>query len=500
MERRLFLQVTAPTALIGLLLFAVCLVSAWSVNHLQSRLSSILASNVTSLEAAQDLEVTLRKLRFHCYRYLLESERARVDSSLHQDLLADDRAFRLALEEAERTAYLPQEIEYIGEIRSAYQRYQEQFQELSRRPPSLKPNYAELAGLNPVQPVIEPCERYCDINKQQMNQISRDSERVSQLLRVVLLLLGFVGPVSGLLIGWNMARGLSRSMHSLSVRIQGMAHHLDQEAGDVRIVPDGDVGNLDRQLEQVLHRVQDMVRQLQAHQRELFRAQQLSALGQLAASVAHEVRNPLMSIKMLVEAALRPNNPRPFTQDNLRVVHGAVARLEKTVQGFLDFARPPALQRGVCDLRAVANEALDLVRARAEQQKVKMNLAAPPEPLFGDVDRAQLGAVLVNLYLNSLDAMPAGGHLQVRLAAHAKEVILSVVDTGTGIRPETLARLFTPFASSKPTGTGLGLCISKRIVEDHGGRIEGGNRPEGGAYFTITLPHLKKESHHESHE
>jgi two-component system sensor histidine kinase HydH len=494
MERRLLILMTAPTVVIGLLLFVVCLVSAWSVNHLQSRLSFALASNVASMESAQELEINLRKLRFHCYLYLIEPKQGKANTVLLSKLRADDRDFLLALEEAERWALTAQEKEYVGEIREAYHHYQEQFQELSQKPPPQQANYDELAELNPIRPIVEPCERYFNFNKEQMNQTQQESERVSRLLRGVLLLLGLVGPASGLLVGWSMARGLSRSMRSLSVRIQGLAQHLEPEAGVLRVVSEGNAVDLDQQLEQVLQRIQDVVRQLHAQQRELLHAQQLSALGQLAASVAHEVRNPLMSIKMLVEAALRPNNPRPFTQENLRVVHSAVVRLETTVQGFLDFARPPALQRGVCDLRAVVSEALELIRARARQQKVEAVLDCPEQPIFADVDRDRLCAVFVNLCLNGLDAMSGGGRLEVRLRPESEKATIQVLDKGKGIAPEVAEKLFTPFTSGKPTGTGLGLCISKRIIEDHGGQIDGSNRPEGGACFTVTVPLLSRSA------
>jgi signal transduction histidine kinase len=111
--------------------------------------------------------------------------------------------------------------------------------------------------------------------------------------------------------------------------------------------------------------------------------------------------------------------------------------------------------------------------------------------VLGDVDRGQLGTVLVNLFLNALDAMPHGGRLEVELepaTAVGRSIHLRVTDTGTGIPPEMAGRLFTPFASTKATGTGLGLSISRRIIEEHGGRISADNRPEGGASFTITLP------------
>jgi signal transduction histidine kinase len=141
-----------------------------------------------------------------------------------------------------------------------------------------------------------------------------------------------------------------------------------------------------------------------------------------------------------------------------------------------------------------------LIRARARQQGVEVEAHDPEEPVQGDVDRGQLCTVLVNLFLNALDAMPHGGRLAVSLeTSPTAEVRLGVADTGTGILPEVAGRLFTPFASSKPTGTGLGLSISRRIIEEHGGRITACNRPEGGACFTITLP-ASGESRVESRE
>jgi signal transduction histidine kinase len=133
-------------------------------------------------------------------------------------------------------------------------------------------------------------------------------------------------------------------------------------------------------------------------------------------------------------------------------------------------------------------DALALVRARAGQQEVQLRGALPDRPVVAPVDRGQLGTVLVNLLLNALDAMPGGGRLEVGLGVSRRgEITLGVSDTGAGIPEAMASRLFTPFASTKPTGTGLGLCICRRIVEGHGGRIAGENRPAGGARFTITL-------------
>src|SRR5262249_37758334 len=158
-----------------------------------------------------------------------------------------------------------------------------------------------------------------------------------------------------------------------------------------------------------------------------------------------EVRNPLTGMKMLIQAARRDGNPRPLTPEDLRVIHGEIGRLEQTVQGFLDFARPPAPQRLACDWRDVVTPATDLVRAPARQQRVETTAACPAGPVGGVIDRGQMCTVLVNLFLNALDAMPRGGRLEVRLEAPPGEgVRLSVADTGPGIPEEMAGRLFTP--------------------------------------------------------
>jgi signal transduction histidine kinase len=179
------------------------------------------------------------------------------------------------------------------------------------------------------------------------------------------------------------------------------------------------------------------------------------------------------------------------------VIHGELVRVEQTVQGLLDFARPPVPRRSTCDLRQVVDSAMELVRARARQQKVSVEIAVPNHAMPADVDQGQWYTVLVNLLLNALDAMPQGGCLKVALENPAEEEIrLTVSDTGGGIPREMLGRLFVPFASTKPTGTGLGLSISRRIIEEHGGKMTGENRPEGGASFTIQLPITAEEAVH----
>jgi signal transduction histidine kinase len=500
MNRTIFLQVAAPTLIIGLILFAACLVSAWTINRLQSNLATLLSKDVASLQAAQQLEINVRQLRLHAFVYLIAPTPERLQK-VHEDQVR----FEDCLKNAQSAPETTEQQQYLRTIAGGYALYREEFDALrgqQERGEAL-PDLEKLIETDPVHHVIDPCRDLLHYNDKKMNDTARQTTAVSAELSLAMLLLGLGGPVSGLIIGYGIARGLSRSIYRLSVRVQDVAQRLDSPLGkpgagaangavdvaSVSIQADGDLQSLDRQLQHIVRRVEEVGARLQRQQRDLLRAEQLSAVGQLAASVAHEVRNPLTSVKLLVEAALRAPRRRALTEADLDVIHGEVVRLEQTVQSFLDFARPPAPERHVCDLRDVVTQACDLVRARARQQGVRLDIHAPAASVTADVDRGQLGTVLVNLLLNALDAMPTGGRLEVGLEAIPGEgVRLRVTDTGPGLPADMAGRLFTPFASTKPTGTGLGLSICRRIVEEHGGRIGAVNRPEGGACFTIDLP------------
>jgi two-component system sensor histidine kinase HydH len=493
MSRKILLQVTAPPVVVGLILFSACLVSAWYVNQLQANLAEILKNNVVSLQAAQQMEISVRQLNFNCFLFLIDPSK-----KWDQKIVQSDQQFEYWLKEARGSARTARELAFLADIEKAYGRYQDEFRKLKDKLLGTKgrTDFHTLTEQNPVKHIVVPCRGLVQENERMMDETAAESDQLSKNLRLVLLLLGIGGPLSGLVSGYGIARGLSRSIHRLSVRVQDMSQHLETEIGSVKILPGGDIQHLDRQLEHVVDRVQEVAHRFQRQQRELLRAEQLSAVGRLAASVAHEIRNPLTAVKMLVEVGLRSTNGSRLTDEDLRVIHDEVVRVESTVQDLLDFARPPAPQPSRCDLRDVVYQAVDLVRARARQQQVEIVAFCPHSCLEAEVDRNQLSTVLVNLFFNALDAMPKGGRLEVDLKQKPGQVEIQVRDTGPGIPAEMIADLFTPFVSGKETGTGLGLSISRRIIEEHGGCITAANRPAGepGAQLTLLLPLSSQES------
>jgi signal transduction histidine kinase len=240
----------------------------------------------------------------------------------------------------------------------------------------------------------------------------------------------------------------------------------------------------------LLARVRVQLAEVQRVQQQLVQASKLSAVGELAAAVAHEVNNPLTGILGYAELLmdeLPEDDPR---HDEAAVIRDEAFRARSIVKALLEFARPRRPQRIPTNLNDLARSTLDLVRFRASAAEVSIAAEYGDLPSL-DIDADSFGQVLLNLFSNAVDAMPRGGRLRVATVAEPERIGVVVSDEGVGMDEETRARIFTPFFSTRPDGTGangLGLSVSLQIVESHGGTIEVESTPGGGSTFTVWLP------------
>jgi signal transduction histidine kinase len=181
---------------------------------------------------------------------------------------------------------------------------------------------------------------------------------------------GSIGALAGLALGSSVARHLRHSLYQLSVRIQDAAGKLRQPLPTVILTADGDLHQVNEQMQGIVREIERVVAQLQQREREVLRADQLVAVGQMAAGVAHELRNPLTSIKMLVQTNREEAEARGLPAEDLQIIEQEIRRMERCLQTFLDFARPPQPERRPVSLAALVERMFTLVEGRARKQHV----------------------------------------------------------------------------------------------------------------------------------
>lgn len=243
------------------------------------------------------------------------------------------------------------------------------------------------------------------------------------------------------------------------------------------------------------HRAEEMATQLakvnvdlQSSFTLLRRADRLSAMGELAAGLAHEIRNPLGAIDGAVQILTREPLAAETKREFGELAQRELDRLKGIVNQFLNFARPQPPKRIAIEPALLLHSVARLVSETAKMAGVEIRVEETASVPTICVDPEQIKQVLLNLAINAVQAMPSGGKVMLRTLADSGNVRLEVQDEGVGIDPENAERIFNPFFTTRDEGTGLGLSIAERIVSQHGGRIESRRNRDRGMTFSVTLP------------
>ncbi len=507
MSARLTIRMAAPSIVISLLLLTLGILGGWYLLWVQKSTSALVKLDVSSIRAVEELVFSLYELRSE----LTQSFTTRDQAALAA-IQGRCRETENWLREVESLMDDQQEIDLAKRIREGFDQFGKEVRKPAPADLQVKDSLKRLQAEQFLRETLAPAKDLLKMEEGLVLQSEKQNEAMASWVAGVLLLLGVCGSTAGLVAGFGIARSVSRSIVELYVPIRAASGKLKEVIGPINLVPSSGIENLDAILREMADHIATVVNRLQESQLEVLRTEQLAALGQLAGGMAHELRNPLTAIKILIESAIERGPSSSLGHRDLAVMQRETARLEQSVQTFLEYARPPKLEQHADDLRRTIQETLDLVAARADRQHVAIASEMPAEPLGIEADHDQLRQVILNLLFNALDVLPHGGHVTIaagvaaganacdsispgghagtegRADGVASGIAVTITDSGPGLPPEIADRIFQPYVSSKETGLGLGLAICRRIVEAHGGEITAENGPAGGAVFTVRLP------------
>jgi len=226
------------------------------------------------------------------------------------------------------------------------------------------------------------------------------------------------------------------------------------------------------------------------------RAEHLATIGELAAGLAHEIRNPLAGIAGVVEVMGRELPPESSSRAVLPEVHSEIQHIQAILNDLLVYARPRPPEFHPADLNATVEQAVFLARQQVRTKPIEITLE-PEKRLPGILhDPVQVQQVILNLLLNGIQAISNQGKIEVALRQEREYAVVRIRDNGKGISRESLPRIFKPFFTTRKEGTGLGLPLARGIVESHKGRIEVTSEPGRGTQFEVWLPILRAKDKH----
>lgn len=308
----------------------------------------------------------------------------------------------------------------------------------------------------------------------------------------------------GIMIGLWMARKILRPILILNKGVKMVG---DGELGhEVPIVGEGEIKELALSFNRMSVKLKELIDTIKTAQENLIRTEKLYAIGEFSAGIAHEIKNPLTSIKMLIQTIKHKKHPL-FAKD-FEIIEGEINRIDNIVKEFLAFARPEKVEKTWVNINDVLEEVITVTRPQIEQSQIHLvDKLSPSLPLINGGHGA-LKQAFLNLVLNAVQAMDdGGGTLEIvtsyesgvvsqDILHNTSKVAVIIKDTGIGIPKKNLNRIFDPFFTTKEEGTGMGLALTYNIITDHSGKIEIDSTPGMGTTVRVELPYNKDSTGH----
>ncbi|GAB4349487.1 MAG: hypothetical protein Kow0099_32550 [Candidatus Abyssubacteria bacterium] len=468
--------------LAALVVISVCggLVMIWYTYRMESLLTSIIQTDVASLQAAKGLETALLNQRGYVSYYILEGDPAWLEQ-----LGKARQAFDERLKEARAVDSTEEHKAYLDEIEAAYQRY------ISAKDRVIglykAGHHEEGARLHrevrgEFFNVLKPCEEHIEIHRSKLGHTWAQARKEALRLRLIAGGAISAAVVIGGLLSFALVTQVLDPIRRLVIMAGGGEGTRDDEVAALRHGVRGLIDDVDQ-----THM------ELEKSRERLMQSERMATVGKLAAEVAHSIRNPMTSITMRLFSLKRSLDLSPTQQEDFQVISDEMRHLDNIVRNFLEFSRPPKLKLEKTNVSEVMDSALQLLEKRLERDGVTVERhRRQPLPVI-EADPELLKEVMVNLIVNSCEAMTDGGVITITeeegLAERlGRAIVIRVGDSGPGIPESIRQKVMQPFFSTKKEGTGLGLSTASRIIEEHGGHLDLRSEMGQGATFIITLP------------
>jgi signal transduction histidine kinase len=313
-------------------------------------------------------------------------------------------------------------------------------------------------------------------------------DRLFQRAMILFIISVVVFLALGIVVAFYLSRMLVQPLVQMQQAMDKIAH------GDFTPLPEPGPGTSSEEFFALFRAFNRMIHELEVHQDQLVQSRKIAAVGTLTSGIAHELNNPINNIVLTAES-LKEDFKDLSQEDAMGLIQDILIQSERAsdiVKGLLDFSRAEHPEFEALPIGAVIQDTLKLVRNQLSLSGIHVEQDIPPDlpPIYGE--RKSLQQVFLNLFINAVQAMLDGGtlHISAHPSADGQWMVIDVADTGVGIDPKNLTRIFDPFYTTKQVGrgTGLGLSVTYGIVEKHGGHIEVKSRVGAGAAFTVTLP------------
>jgi signal transduction histidine kinase len=460
------------------------------IYKLQDDTNLLIQQNIRSARSAKELKLSLYDIRAASLTYLFDRSPERIAT-----LEKKQAEFTVLLEKARESANTDEENNLTQQVAALFSNYQQTLKnalELHRMGRISQPNALIVhASQDLINTIEEKTDSFITNNESAQAAYEQSIKKNDDIIRTAMYALGIGGIILGLVLGWLIARIILNPIYKLVLKVRDAAG--SEVVEHIKMSPGKELEELDLHINRLIGRINQAHEDLQKNRELLDRSNKLAAIGKIAPALAHEIRNPLTAVKMLIYAMMQEPDVSQDKRHDLEIITHEINRVEGFLQNFLKYARPAKPQMQMVSMVPVIKETLQLMQPRFRQGNIRLTESHEQENLRIKADPDMIKQIVMNLVLNAIESMGQDGELT--LTTKVKEddqenrlFQISINDTGSGIPDDIRDSLFDPFVKGKDQGVGLGLSISQRIAELHHGWISASNNSGKGATFILHLP------------